>query len=193
LVDQHGYFYPDVPPLYQNARLDEVEVETRAQIDAALAAGIDVTHLDSHMGTLQLDANYHALYLRLASAYRLPIRMIARPSMVALGLGEIIEQADRLGVLRPDHLHVGGPPAPDETARYWVKVLRELPPGVSELYLHAAFDTPEMRAVSESWQQRQADFDFFTAAETRTLLSELGIALVGYRALRELQRDLAPC
>ena len=73
-----GYFYPDVQSVYAHARLDEVECETRAQIDRALAAGIDVTHLDSHMGTLQLDVKYHELYVRLAAEYRLPIRMASR-------------------------------------------------------------------------------------------------------------------
>src|SRR5262249_53107958 len=44
LVDERGHLHPDVPSLYAHARLDEVERETRAQIDRALAAGIDVTH-----------------------------------------------------------------------------------------------------------------------------------------------------
>src|SRR5208282_6389210 len=49
LVDARGYLWPDVPPVYEHDRLDEVEAELRAQIDKALAAGVDVTHLDSHM------------------------------------------------------------------------------------------------------------------------------------------------
>jgi chitin disaccharide deacetylase len=193
LVDPLGNFYRDVPSLYAHARLDEIERETRAQIDQALHAGIDVTHLDSHMGTVQLDVNYHALYVRLAAEYGLPIRMARRAWMHEMGMGQIVAQADRLGVLAPDHFWYGGPPHPEDTAAYWTDLLRKLPPGVNELYVHAAANEPEMRAISDSWSQRFADYEFFTAATTPTLLQDLGITLIGYRALRERQRSLQSC
>ncbi len=193
LVDARGHFYRDVESVYAHARFDEIERETRAQIDIALAAGIDVTHLDSHMGTVQLDVNYHDLYVRLAAEYQLPIRMTRRSWMREMGMGQIGELADHLGVLAPDHFWFGGPRHPDETATYWTDLLQALPPGVNELYVHAAVDEPEMHAISNSWAQRAADYGFFTAPSTRALLHDLGITLIGYRPLRELQRCLQPC
>jgi len=193
MVDDRGYFYRDVESFYAHARFAEVAVETRAQIERALAAGIDVTHLDSHMGTVQLDAGYHALYVQLAAEYRLPIRMAGRSAMRDLGMGQIVDQADRLGVLAPDHFWYGGPPSPRETPAYWTNVLRNLRPGVSELYIHAALDEPEMRAISDSCAQRAADHRFFTAPSTGALIRDLGITLTGYRQLRELQRRLHTC
>ncbi|MFI5398749.1 MAG: polysaccharide deacetylase family protein [Candidatus Binatia bacterium] len=193
LVDSRGSFYPDVPTLYAHARLDQVERETRAQIQKALAAGIDVSHLDSHMGTVQLDVNYHDLYLRLAAEFRLPIRMAGRLWMHDMGMGQIVDQADRLGVFAPDHFWYGGPKSPEDTAGYWTNVLRNLQPGVSELYVHAAVDEPEMRAICDSYAQRVADYRFFTAPSTRALIRDLGITLVGYRVLRDLQRRLETC
>ncbi len=193
LVDARANFYPDVQSLYAHARLDEVAIETRAQIDKALGAAIDVTHLDSHMGTVQLDVNYHDLYIRLAAHYRLPIRMAGRNFMRDMGMGQIVEQAERLGVLAPDHFWYGGPEHPEDTPAYWTNVFRHLQPGVSELYVHAAVDEPEMRAISDSWAQRAADYRFFTAPSTRALLRDLGITLIGYRALREAQRRLLTC
>jgi len=190
LTDGHGNFHGDVQSLYAHARLDEVEVETRAQIERALAAGIDVTHLDSHMGTLQLDVNYHDLYVRIAAEYRLPIRMATRAWMRSMGMGQILDQAEALGVLAPDHFWYGGPSSPEATPAYWTDVLRALQPGVSELYVHAAVDEPEMRAISDAWAQRAADYRFFTAPSTRSRLQDLGITLIGYRSLRELQRRL---
>jgi len=193
LVDARGHFYRDLQSLYAHARLDEIEIETRAQIDGALAAGIDVTHLDSHMGTVQLDVNYHDLYLRLAAEYRLPIRMANRSFMRDMGMEQIAQLADSLGVLSPDHFWYGEPPAPQETAAYWTSVLGNLKPGVSELYVHAAVDEPEMRAVGDTWAQRAADFAFFTAPSTRALIADRGITLIGYRPIRELQRELQVC
>lgn len=193
LVDAGGHFYPDVQSVYAHARLDEVERETRAQIETALAAGIDVTHLDSHMGTMQLDAEYHNLYVRLAAEFRLPIRMAGRVWMRDIGMGAVVELADRLGVLSPDHFWYGGPEHPDDTAAYWTGVLRHLQPGVSELYVHAAEDDPALRGLSEAWAQRVADYRFFTAPSTRALIGDAQVTLVGYRALRQCQRGLRTC
>jgi predicted glycoside hydrolase/deacetylase ChbG (UPF0249 family) len=193
LVTARGYFHHDVGPFYAHARLDEVERETRAQIDAALAAGIDVTHLDSHMGTVQLRPEHHELYLRLAAEYRLPVRMAGRRMLQAMNMEQIIATADGLGVLYPDHFWFGGPPEPGVTAAYWTEMLRNLMPGVTEIYIHPAVDDAELRGMTASAAQREADYRFFASASTRALLDELGIERVGYRAIRELQRRSAPC
>jgi predicted glycoside hydrolase/deacetylase ChbG (UPF0249 family) len=193
LVDALGLFYADVASVYAAATLAEVERETRAQIERALAAGIDVSHLDSHMGTLQLDARYHALYVELAAEYRLPIRMASRRMLRGMGMERIADLALRLGVLAPDHFWVGGPAHPEETESYWTEVLRGLPPGVTEIYVHAAEDTPELRALCPAWAQRVADDRFFKAPLVGKVLAEEGITLIGYRALRDLQRRLQAC
>jgi len=193
MVDAAGYFYSETEAVYARAQLDDVARETRAQIERALAAGIDVTHLDSHMGTMQLDLRYHSLYVQLAAEYRLPIRMVSRTALRGMGMESVIDLADRLGVMAPDHFWYGGPAAVDETPAYWEQMLRNLKPGVTELYIHAAVDAPEMRAISDAWTQRDADFRFFTAPATRALLRDLGIQPVGYRALRDLQRRTQSC
>ncbi len=74
LTDPMGYFWPDVP----NARKADpkaVETELRAQIDVTLASGIDVTHLDAHMGTA-LCPEFVDIYVRLGLDYKLPILLV---------------------------------------------------------------------------------------------------------------------
>ena len=56
----------------ENAAAHEVEAELRAQVDRALEAGIDVTHLDAHMGTVFQPAFVES-YATLALEYRLPV------------------------------------------------------------------------------------------------------------------------
>lgn len=193
LVTERGYFHHDVEPFYAHARLDEVERETRAQIDTALAAGLDVSHLDSHMGTVQLRPEYHELYLRLAAEYRLPIRMAGKRMLQAMGMGHITAVADGLGVLYPDHFWFGGPPEPEVTPRYWTEMLSNLMPGVTEIYIHPAVDDAELRGMTVAAAQREADYRFFTSSSTRTLLADLGVELIGYRAVRDLQRRSSTC
>jgi predicted glycoside hydrolase/deacetylase ChbG (UPF0249 family) len=189
LVDELGHFHRDIESVYRLAALDEVERECRAQIEQALTAGVDVTHIDSHMGTMQLDPRYHALYLRLAAEYRLPLRMLARGFLERTGFSDVVTLADELGVLAPDYLHVGGPAdAAAPTADYWNHVFDSLRPGVSEIYVHAGFDHPELRACCPQWEARVADHEFFSSPETAARLRRLGIETIGYRALREAQR-----
>jgi predicted glycoside hydrolase/deacetylase ChbG (UPF0249 family) len=74
LTDPMGYFWSDVP----NARRADpkaVEVELRAQIDASLEAGLDVTHLDAHMGTAMCP-EFVDVYVQLGVDYKLPILLV---------------------------------------------------------------------------------------------------------------------
>ena len=96
LVDERGYLWQTVAQVYEHARLDEAEAELRAQIEKAVAAGIDVTHLDSHMGTLQLRLDYHEIYARLANECRVPIRLASRRRMGTDGMGAILDQLERI-------------------------------------------------------------------------------------------------
>ena len=66
---------PVLPSTSANADLDEVRRECWAQIERAMLWGLDVTHLDSHMGTLQLRPEFFDIYLDLAIEFRLPLRM----------------------------------------------------------------------------------------------------------------------
>ena len=71
LVGSDGCFPATPAEVAARAEPGEVEIELRAQVERALAAGIDVTHLDAHMGTV-LMPRFVDIYRRLAVEYRLP-------------------------------------------------------------------------------------------------------------------------
>ncbi len=75
LTDAYGYFHPDVSTVRRLAEPEAVEAELRAQVDRALAAGIDVTHLDAHMGAA-VAPEFCGAYIRIGIDYRLPILLI---------------------------------------------------------------------------------------------------------------------
>ena len=75
LTDKDGYFWADVPSVRKNAAPEAVEAELRAQIDAVLATGIDVTHLDAHMGAVMMP-EFVEIYYRLGKDYNLPILLV---------------------------------------------------------------------------------------------------------------------
>ena len=193
LVDELGFFYPDIARVYANATLEEVEAEVRAQIDRALTAGIDVTHIDSHMGTLQYNPTYHEMYIEVAADYKLPCRIAGFDRMKERGMERFIKMADDLGVLHPDMLYTDGPSGVEETETFWLARLKEIPAGqVSEIFIHAGLLTLEMQATTGTWRQRTADSDFFSRPETLAFIKNEGIELISYRELRELQRTGSP-
>lgn len=71
LTDDAGYLLPTVAEVRRHAHPDAVEEEWRAQLDRALAAGIDVTHLDAHMGSA-LVPEWCDRYVALGAEYGLP-------------------------------------------------------------------------------------------------------------------------
>jgi predicted glycoside hydrolase/deacetylase ChbG (UPF0249 family) len=192
LVDERGYLWQTVAQVYEHARLDQAEAELREQIEKAFAAGIDATHLDSHMGTLQLRADYHEIYARLANDYRLPIRLASRRRIGTEGMGAILDQLDAAGVVTPDHLVFHGPSSVAETEPYWTNLLRTLKPGVTEILCHPAIARDELRTCARDAMQREADFRYFTSDQTRQLIKDEGVEMTGFRELRDLMRGASP-
>jgi chitin disaccharide deacetylase len=77
LTDDDGYMWTTVSEVRQHAAADAVEVEWRAQIDRALAAGVDVTHLDAHMGSA-LAPEWAERYVQVGIDYGIPVLLTAR-------------------------------------------------------------------------------------------------------------------
>ncbi len=188
LCDHGGYLRQTVEDVYQHDSLDEVEAELRAQIEKALGAGIDVTHLDSHMGPLHLRGDYHEIYVRLADEYRVPIRLTSRRRMRAEGMGAILDQLDGFGIVTPDHLVFNGPPSVGDTETYWTNLIRTLKPGVTEILCHPALARDELKSCARDAFQREADFRYFTSDQTRKLIADERVTLTGFRKLRDLMR-----
>lgn len=192
LVDAQGYLPGSVRALHAQAKPAEVEAECRAQIQKALDAGVDVSHLDMHMHALALDARLFEVYVKLAREFDLPARF--------LPTREELWDAQRAkfkleGILTPDRLYLGAVQPGETVADVWRRVLRGLKPGVSELYLHVALDHPELRALTgdepmrTGWRDRVEEYRLFvTDPELRRLLESQGIKLIRWRDLRDLQR-----
>ncbi|MGH9284463.1 MAG: polysaccharide deacetylase family protein, partial [Acidimicrobiales bacterium] len=67
-----------------------------------------------------------------------------------------------------------------------------LQPGVTEVHLHPAVDSPELRALAPDWPGRVDDHDLVTTDRSLGSLAErAGAAVIGYRPLRDLMRPPA--
>ena len=59
----------------KTAKPEDVRAECAAQIEQALSWGVDVTHIDTHMGVANIPP-FAEIFLDLAATYRLPVRLL---------------------------------------------------------------------------------------------------------------------
>ena len=186
LLDGDGGFPRTTTDVWEHADLDEVRRECRAQIERAILWGFDISHLDSHMGTLQLRPEFFDVYLDLAVEFGLPIRLSGASTERAIGF-PFRRLAAEEGVLFPDHLIV---PSVVGSRRAIEKALFELRPGVTEVYVHPAADTSELRALAPDWPGRVDDHHLVTHdSGFAAMLDRARITTIGYRELRAAQRE----
>jgi predicted glycoside hydrolase/deacetylase ChbG (UPF0249 family) len=188
LLDGDGGFPRTIQEVWENADLDEVHRELRTQVERAILWGFDVSHLDSHMGTLQLRPEFFDVYLELAIEFELPLRLSGGSTERTIGF-PFRKLAAEAGVLFPDHfIYVRGV----GTRKVLERALFELKPGVTEVYGHPAVDTDELRALAPDWASRVDDHDLLVRdRHIRSLAERAGVIFVGYRELRDLQRAAA--
>ena len=194
LLDPSGYLWREVPQVYSHGTPEQALIEARAQIEKALAAGVDVTHLDSHMGTLQYDPRYVQMYVQLGVEFQLPLRMASQATMASNGHPELRDQIASKGIVFTDYF------VHDELKQeelkgvkpFWMDIVKNLKPGVTELYIHAALAGDELKAITGSWRTRSTQYEVFAHdPEMKQLITDEKITLIGYRALRDLQRKEA--
>jgi chitin disaccharide deacetylase len=179
LVNETGSFYnfERMPEFLAQVRLDQLEMEFRAQIEAVLAAGLKPTHLDWHSLRIGGRQDISDLMFRLAREYGLALRV---------GRGSSIEKVQNQGLPASDYDFLDSyllDPV-DKSARF-AQMLRELPAGLSEWAVHPGLDTPELNAIEHEGRHfRQADFDFLVSQETKDIVKEEGIVLLDYRPLQ---------
>jgi chitin disaccharide deacetylase len=196
MTDEFGYFWPTVPQA-RNGNPECVEAELRAQIDCALAAGIDVTHLDAHMGTAQMP-EFTALYRRLGQDYRLPVLLVKD-----LASYNPASYAGDIDIPRYDaeiaKARTAGEPVFDivletpwarrtnaETA--YRKMFESIPDGLTFLSLH--FNTVgDFEAINPpDAHLRTEEYALFRTDQVRSWIRELDLDVIGMRGMRDEMR-----
>lgn len=188
LVDGDGGFPRTPHELWDHADLDEVRREGRTQIERAIVWGFDVSHLDSHLGALHMRPEFFDIYLDLAIEFALPIRLPSGAAERAAGFPLRRLAADE-GILFPDHLEVVGSGGVG-SRKAITEIVADLPAGVSEVYVHPAVDSPELRAIAPDWADRVDDLHLVSHdTELKRAIERSGAELISYRHLREAQRS----
>lgn len=184
LINKEGYFYnfEHMPEFLAQVRLEQLEMEFRAQIEAVLAARLKPTHLDWHCLRISGRVDILELMLELAREYGLALRVIGR---------SWIEKVQSRGLPTNDYDFLDSYLLdPITKAARYAELLRELPAGLSEWAVHPGLNNSELRAIDPGGSSiRQTDFDFLISQQAKDVVKEEGIILLDYHALQEVWRE----
>lgn len=190
LLDKNGYLQHSDTVMAAHANPAEVDAEIRAQIEKARAAGVNFSHVDSHMGALFRTPQLFNVYQKAAHDYGVP-NLLAPAGSPHGRKGD--EAAPYALIISKDlQIHPGIPHK--EWLRDYKHMLRALGPGVYELIVHLGYDDPELQGIAgahSSWgsRWRQNDLEVVRSAEFQKFLKDQGFILVSWK---DLARALTP-
>lgn len=198
LYDAEGFFPRSDAEVQEKGDPDEVAMELEAQIERALAFGLDLTHADMHMGAIA-SPKFIPVYIQLISRYRLPplIPHGSEEDYLSFGVDAeafqmvqaLMEYLEEQGIPMVDHamgLPLDDPRRHLDVAR---RMFGGMQPGLTHFLLHPSVDTPELRAITPDWECRVENYRTFMSDELRQCLEEEDIKLIGYRPVREAMRS----
>jgi chitin disaccharide deacetylase len=197
LIDADGYFWHRLPMLAANLVPEAAEAEMRAQIERTLSAGIDITHLDSHMGVALLPQLID-IYIRLGREYRIPVLLPKHLSEYTsvlefdnISLNEVTEGLARLeadGWPLVDHFRMTpGVPAWESDSAYR-ELIAGLPPGLTLVAVHPNISGDIEAIIPPRAHFRTEEYRLFRDTKFKEFIAAQNIQSLGFRPIRELLR-----
>ena len=199
LIDADGYMWPNVLELQTHLDPSAAMDELTMQIETVLTAGIEPTHLDTHMGAALLPALL-PIYVELGQRYRLPILIPRRLEeylwiLRVEGLrledyaAQILALESRGAPIIDGFRMTPGVPT-EESERAYRSLVADIPAGVTFLSLHcSAPGDIELIVPPDRWHWRTDEHRIFADSAYRAWLAEEGIQVVGFRAICDLHRQ----
>ena len=196
LIDSEGFLWDNVAEVVLHAKADEVRTELKAQIDRALAFGVPLSHLDTHMGAVVSRPDLVEVYVGLSLEYDLPIlffkQLDAETARDHPALAERLKDCvaklnERKLPILDAMLQFYGGNVPDQRRKLYFDEMAKIKPGVTQLIIHCGQDGEELRAITDSAARRDQDRAIFTDPQTRKFLDEQKIRLINWREFRAMQ------
>ncbi len=201
LVDDEGCFWHRVEGVQTHLQPAVAVQEMQAQIERVRQAGVDFTHLDTHMGAALLP-DLVEQYAALGFAYGVPVLLPRRIDDYIRTLG-LAGPDEATWLTFADAVEARGMPLVDWfriTPAYhtndngearielYESILHDLPPGVTYFSLHPNAPGDIETIVPERAYWRTFEYRYFQSDRLRTFLQNEQIIPIGYRAIRDAMR-----
>ena len=198
LVDPTGCLWGNVGQVAMNASAEEVKIELKAQIDRALAFGVPLSHLDTHMGAVLSRPDLVEVYVNLGLEYDLPILFFKQmtpdmekgyPALAARFQKWVGQLTERKLPLLDNLLQFYSGNVPEQRKQKYYDELAKIGPGVTQLIIHCGHDNEELRAITDSAARRDQDRVIFTENAMRDFLKSQKISLISWKQFRMLEQS----
>ena len=130
LLDAERALWRTAEEAIENVTAEAAEEEMRSQIQMAIDNGIDITHIDTHMGTV-MDPKYIMTYLRLSKEFKVVafLPRITKEDLIAMGLGKyakvylkLFSKIEASGVPLIDHMIIDTMGDSPDKVEYYCKL-----------------------------------------------------------------------
>jgi len=195
LLDSERSLWRTAEEAIANINPKAAEIELRTQVQTALASGIDITHIDTHMGTV-MDPKFLPFYLKIAREFKVVafLPRISREILKAAGLGNLadvylkmFDKIEESGIPILDHMIIDTMGDSPNKTDYYCKRFSEIKPGITHFLFHAAKMSPELKAITpDSASKRDLDYQAFTDPKIRECVEKYNIKIIGYREIRDM-------
>ena len=187
LINKKGELFKNIKKFVLNAEPLELKRELQAQIDLSKSIGIKPTHIDSHEGALFYDEDLFKVYLEIGEENKLPVFV---PKLVAVHFDENFPKPENVVVIENFYMARKGIEF-DEWESFYLDILNNLNPGLSQLIVHLGYDNDEMKSISvdhpnfgSKW--RNLDYDIVSSNSFQEALKRNNIQLVTWKEIQNI-------
>jgi len=180
LINEDGYFLDKNTMLSHHVNPDEVYQELLAQYNAALNAGLDINHIDTHHFA-GVFAPLKAAFVRFSNDCGIPVR---RVDTCVRGQGTL--QVPTTDAFDLSFFDEGATEA--NFKQQVLKYKEAYPDGLIEFMCHPSADKniEALRAVTGYVEKRAAEREILTSPELKSWLTQNGVESVGFNALSSI-------
>ncbi|MGP6139549.1 MULTISPECIES: carbohydrate deacetylase [unclassified Jeotgalibaca] len=183
--------------MYEETKSITAMKEIAAQFEKGRAYGIAFDHLDSHGGSLHQESQVECLpvCLHFCATHKLPFRYPKNENAlvdvtphpltkrVEDAQCEVAEFAEKKGVPLPDQVFSNLLPIEDiqsyeDLKKFYLDALRNLPEGITEVYLHPSTSDSIFFEQKPEWQKRVWEYEFLMDDDFLRVITEEDIQLV---------------
>ena len=187
LINKKGELFKNIKKFVLNAEPLELKNELQAQIDLSKSIGINPTHIDSHEGALFYDQDLFKVYLEIGEKNKLPVFV---PKMVAVHFDKNFPKPENVVVIENFYMARKGIEH-HEWETFYLDILNNLNPGLSQLIVHLGYDDDEMKSIAvdhpdfgSKW--RNLDYDIVSSDKFINALKNNKIKLITWKEIQNI-------
>ena len=184
LLNSKNNFYWNKRKFTKYSKIKELHDELQAQVDLAISMGINVSHIDSHEGALFFDPDVFKTYLKIAENNNL---LAFVPVQASVHFDESFPKPKHAIIIDQFFMAEAGIKH-EEMEEYYLNILDNLEPGLSEIIVHFGLDNDKMKEITvdkidygSKW--REMDYKIFNNEKFINSIKKNNIKLINYKDL----------